>query len=250
MSDGITALSATAVSIALIHTLAGPDHYLPFVAMARAGQWPLRKTLRVTCLCGIGHVGSSVALGLVGVALGIGVEKLEWFESARGDLAAWLLIAFGLMYLVWGIWRALRNRPHTHLHAHADGTVHSHSHTHAAEHAHFHQGPADGAAPSQDSTDPNKPARWSPMAMFIVFVFGPCEPLIPLIMYPAARHDLSGMILVTAIFSFVTIGTMLALVAIMVSGTSIVRWGVLERFGHALAGGVITACGVAILAGL
>lgn len=247
MADGTLALSATAVSIALIHTLAGPDHYLPFVAMARAGRWSLRKTLRVTFLCGLGHVGSSVALGLVGVALGIGVEKLEWIESARGDWAAWLLIAFGITYLTWGIWRAIRNRPHTHLHFHADGTIHSHPHTHSADHAHLHEPGTDEAnlAPGQ-----TKPPRWSPMALFIVFVFGPCEPLIPLIMYPAARHNLGGMILVTTLFAVVTIGTMLALVAGMTMGATRLRWAGLERFGHAMAGGVVTACGVAILAGL
>lgn len=247
MSDGTLALSATAVSIALIHTLAGPDHYLPFVAMARAGRWSLRKTLRVTFLCGIGHVGSSVALGLIGVAMGIGVEKLEWIESARGDWAAWLLIAFGITYLTWGIWRAVRNKPHTHLHLHADGTLHSHPHVHSADHAHLHE-PGFNEAPATLGTA--KPARWSPMALFIVFVFGPCEPLIPLIIYPAARHNLDGLILVTTLFSIVTIGTMLALVAGMTMGVTRLRWAGLERFSHAMAGGIVTACGVAILAGL
>lgn len=247
MSDGTLALSATAVSIALIHTIAGPDHYLPFVAMARAGRWPLRKTLRVTLLCGVGHVGSSVALGLFGVAMGIGVEKLKWVESARGDWAAWLLIAFGITYLAWGTWRAVRNKPHSHLHVHANGTVHSHPHTHQADHAHLHESATDKASPEND---PAKPARWSPMALFVVFVFGPCEPLIPLIMYPAAQHNLTGMILVTTLFAAVTIGTMLALVSGMTIGVTRLRWAGLERFSHAMAGGIVTACGLAILAGL
>lgn len=247
MSDGTLALSATAVSIALIHTLAGPDHYLPFVAMARAGRWSLRKTLRVTFFCGVGHVGSSVALGLVGVALGIGVEKLEWIESARGEWAAWLLIAFGMTYLTWGIWRAVRNKPHSHFHVHEDGTLHSHSHVHSADHAHLHES-GNGVAPPE--IEPVLPARWSPMTLFIVFAFGPCEPLIPLIMYPAARHNLGGLVLVTALFAVATIGTMLTLVGCMTMGATRFRWDGMERFSHAMAGGIVTACGVAILAGL
>jgi sulfite exporter TauE/SafE len=43
-------------------------------------------------------------------------------------------------------------------------------------------------------------------------VLGPCEPLIPLLMYPASQHSLSGTILVAAVFSAVTIGTMLGIV--------------------------------------
>jgi len=33
------ALCATAAGVGVIHTLLGPDHYLPFAAMARAGDW-------------------------------------------------------------------------------------------------------------------------------------------------------------------------------------------------------------------
>ena len=73
--DAETALLvATAAGIALLHTLAGPDHYLPFIMMSRARQWPLRRSLLVTFLCGLGHVLSSVVLGAVGVA-GLNSER-------------------------------------------------------------------------------------------------------------------------------------------------------------------------------
>ncbi len=42
----------------------------------------------ITLLCGLGHIGSSVVLGLIGVALGLAVNKLEIVESVRGNLAA------------------------------------------------------------------------------------------------------------------------------------------------------------------
>ena len=72
-----TALLGTAIWIGFIHTLFGPDHYVPFVAMARAGDWSCRKTLGVTLLCGLGHVAGSVALGLIGIAIGALVFNLE-----------------------------------------------------------------------------------------------------------------------------------------------------------------------------
>ena len=88
----LAALTATAAFLGFLHTLTGPDHYLPFVAMARAGRWSLRKTLLVTLTCGLGHVLGSVVLGMLGVALGLAVTGLEWLEGMRGSLAGWMLL--------------------------------------------------------------------------------------------------------------------------------------------------------------
>jgi len=119
----LAALLWTALSLGFVHTLLGPDHYLPFVALARAGQWSLRKTLLVTVLCGIGHVLSSVVLGLVGVGAGLALSSLESVEDSRAELAVWALIGFGVLYGGWGLWRAMREKPHAHPHVHANGTA-------------------------------------------------------------------------------------------------------------------------------
>jgi len=230
-------LLGTAVTIAVLHTLLGPDHYLPFVAMAKARQWPMVKTILVTILCGIGHVGSSVVLGLIGIAAGIGVSHLEGVESVRGNLAAWLLLSFGLVYTVWGIRRAIRNKPHAHVHVHADGANHVHKHTHADQHTHVHSAP-----------DPRSVTPW---VLFVIFVFGPCEPLIPLLMYPAATDGgVAATCLVALTFSLFTIGTMTAVVVALSYGLQFVSLRPLERYTHALAGATVTLCGVAILLGL
>ncbi len=42
-------------------------------AIGRARNWSLGKTLSVTALCGAGHVLGSIALGLVGIGLGLAV---------------------------------------------------------------------------------------------------------------------------------------------------------------------------------
>jgi nickel/cobalt exporter len=268
MADPQQALIATSIAVAFVHTIAGPDHYVPFAAMGRAGRWSMRRTLLVTAACGLGHVGGSIVLGLIGVAVGIGVESLNWLESARGDLAAWLFIALGIAYLSWGIWRGLRNRPHSHAHVHADGTVHAHTHIHDTAHMHVHREPqaaVDGAGdatgdPARDDAmagGPPGPGRFAvrailqnPWTLFVIFVFGPCEPLIPLIMYPAALHDTRGIWLVVLLFSAVTIATMLTAVAILHRGIALVRLPRLERYSHALAGGAVLACGLAIKLGL
>jgi nickel/cobalt exporter len=228
----LTMLLWSAASIGLIHTLLGPDHYIPFVAMARAGHWSKGKTLAVTAACGIGHVLGSVVLGLLGIALGWAVGGMEAVEALRGDWAAWALITLGLVYAVWGIRRGILNRPHRHRHAHADGSMHEHDHTHRREHAHPH---AEGAT-----------SAFSPWALFVIFVLGPCEALIPLLIVPASTHSWWGLALVLVVFGVVTVATMTAVTIALLYGLNLLPVSQLERWSHALAGFALFACGGAI----
>jgi len=134
MNAELSALVITAASIGFLHTLLGPDHYLPFIMMSWARKWSRTKTMVITFLCGLGHIASSIVLGMIGVSLGIAVKKLELIESSRGNVAAWLLIAFGLAYLVWGLRRAYKNKPHVHAHVHMGEDEHQHPHDHHLEH--------------------------------------------------------------------------------------------------------------------
>lgn len=79
-----------------------------------------------------------------------------------------------------------------------------------------------------------------------IFVFGPCEPLIPILMYPAAKNNTAGIILVAVLFSTVTITTMLGVVLVSTFGLNLLPLSKLERYSHALAGAAIFLCGVAI----
>ena len=248
-------LAGTAASLGLVHTVIGPDHYLPFIVIGKARNWTLRKTLVISFLAGLGHILSSVVLGFLGIALGIAVARLEGVESARGAVAAWLLIGFGFAYFIWGMRRAWKGKTHAHPHLHdhddarvhphgpdegphdpAHEHVHRHAHTHShelAEHAHLH-----GESP--------KKANVTPWVLFTIFVFGPCEPLIPLVMYPAARHSAAGVALVAGAFGLVTIATMLVIIAAASYGASFVKLGKLERYSHALAGLMIFVSGLAV----
>ena len=225
-------ITITAASIGLFHTLLGPDHYLPFIVMARSRKWSLVKTIFITALCGAGHVLSSIILGIIGIVLGISINKLGAIESFRGGIAAWLIIAFGVGYFVWGLFRARRNRPHVHWHAHEDMSMQIHKHTHSKDHLHVHKG--------------ESAKNLTPWILFTIFVFGPCEPLIPLLMYPAAKSSIFGLVLVTIVFSVVTIMTMLGIVIFLSLGANLLPIGRLERYTHALAGATICICGIAI----
>lgn len=213
MSGETLALAATAASLGFIHTLAGPDHYVPFIMIAKARGWSLTKTAFVTFLCGVGHILSAVLLGIIGLGFGLALSRIEAFDSIRDNMAAWLFIAFGLVYFVWGIRKAFRDR-------------HSHSHAH------------DGKAGSANIT---------PWVLFTIFVFGPCEVLIPLLMYPAAKNSLMDAAYVTLVFGIVTIATMLGIVMASLFGFNLLPLGKLERYTHALAGLAIVVCGVLII---
>jgi hypothetical protein len=234
-AEPLIPLLVTAAFIGSVHTLLGPDHYLPFIAMGHAWKWTRAKTLAVTLGCGVAHVLSSVVLGVAGVGFGVSITKLLHIESARGEWATWGLIAFGLIYAAWGWIRARRGKEHSHFHVHANGTGHKHEHDHHIEHMHVHSA-SEGAGV----------ARATPWVLFTIFVFGPCEPLIPLLMVPAARHSVGGVALVTAVFGVTTLLTMSAAVWVCLAGAERIRFGWMERYAHALAGGALVACGAAV----
>ena len=231
MSNEITLLAITAASIGFFHTLFGPDHYLPFIMMSKARNWSTSKTMLITFLCGLGHVGSSVVLGIIGVSIGIAITKIEIFESFRGNLAAWAFIAFGLVYFIWGLRKAIRNKPHIHIHLHQDGELHKHEHSHIKDHSHVHE---------------SKGKTITPWILFTIFVLGPCEPLIPILMYPAAKNNIGGLILITLIFAVVTISTMMVVVYVTSTGIKLIPLKKMEKYSHALAGAIILFSGLGI----
>lgn len=232
MNQEIIILYISAASIGFFHTLFGPDHYLPFIVMSKARKWSMPKTVWITFLCGIGHVGSSMILGGIGIVLGISITRLKPLENIRGNFAAWLLIAFGLVYLIWGLRKVFRNKTHEHHHYHQDGIMHSHKHTHTGEHTHIQTG--------------EMVKNLTPWIIFVIFVLGPCEPMIPLLMYPAAKESLVGLVIVSIIFGSVTIGTMIGVVIISTFGLNFIPLGRLERYTHVIAGAVIFLSGLGI----
>ena len=224
-------LMLTAASIAFLHTILGPDHYLVFTAMGKARAWSLGRTLRITLYCGLAHILGSVIIGLVGIAAGLQLASLTAIEGMRGNLAGWALLAFGLVYFAWGMKRAGRSYRHSHVHIHED-VVHDHEHDHHSDHAHVHEEGARNAI--------------TPWAMFIIFVLGPCEALIPLFMYPAAQQSGGLVIAVALVFGIVTLLTMLGCVAATTIGLERLRLPTSGRYAHAVAGALVACCGAAV----
>lgn len=195
-------LIASAVSLAFFHALA-PDHWLPFVALARGSRWPMRRLGFVTTLAGIGHVVSSLLLGLIGLWAGWALHRTEGIETWRGDVAIWMLIGFGVAYALWGLKHAQHAHPHV--------TVQDAVKLYAARRV------------------------WMLIA---ILVFGPCEPLIPL-MFLAYDHGMQVVWLVCIVFSLVTIGMVVGQSCLAYAGVRLIQAEWMERYAHALAGLVI-----------
>jgi nickel/cobalt transporter (NicO) family protein len=226
----------TAVGLGFLHTILGPDHYVPFVMMAKAQNWSRTKTAWITTLCGLGHVGSSVVIGAILAVTGMAFTEWDggsWVtvQEVRGGVAAWLLMGLGAALLIWGIVRAWRGHRHTHSHLHEDGTTHADEHAHVGDHMHVHEA---------------KARRFTPWVLFAIFVFGPCESLIPLMLAAWAAAGLGGTVLVAGAFSLVTVLTILVTVFALMMGVSRIPLGSLDRWSTALAGVSLLFCGAAI----
>jgi sulfite exporter TauE/SafE len=206
-------LLISALSIGVIHAMA-PDHWLPFVMLGRAQQWSGWKTTRVVSLAGLGHVGSSIIIAAIGLAAGAALEHVNGWDEVRGNFASLLLIGFGLVYAVWGMFHWKK-----------------HTHEHSGHHHHQH--------------GQNTAAVVSYWTLFALIVFGPCEPLIPLL-FASMSYGWMSVAAIFAAFSIVTVAMMLLQVHLALLGLSMMRFHFLKDASHIIAGIVIALTGVAI----
>src|SRR5882724_9406742 len=194
MSD-LFALSLTAISISSIHTISGPDHYLPFIVLSRSGKWSAFKTYLLTIVCGLGHILSSVILGLIAVVLGWQLNKIAWFQDLRGNISSLALLLFGIAYLIYGLWQAFRNKAHKHFDISGENVF-------VFEHKHG------------ETIMPGQRIKVTPLVLFAIFFMGPSEPLIPLLFFSGTHRSITEIILLVTVFAISTIVTMLIMVAL------------------------------------
>ena len=199
--------------------------------MSKANQWSLRKTLGITLVCGFAHVLSSVVIGLLVVMFGLDLAKALAIETGRGAWAAWGMVALGIGYGLYKWNQTRKNQTHDHEHTHADGLVHSHPHNHHSEHAHGHLAGS----------------KWSSFGLFLVFLVGPCEVLVPVLIVPAGTLGLGSALLVSGVFCLATLVTMVAMVTALVKGVNLVNADWFNRHAHWVTGGTIATSGFAIL---
>ncbi len=188
----------------------------------------------MTVIFALAHTAGSVLLGALGIALGYSLELIHVIEAGRGAVAGYVLAGAGIAYLIYSIRALRRGKPHVHEHTHADGTMHSHPHSHHGQHIHVH--PSRAGIPSY--------------LLLMIFILGPCEALIPVLMYPASQQNAVGVILVVLAFILATSLTMLILVSLTYLGSTTLSDVHIEKYAGIGFGAALGLSGVFVLSGL
>jgi len=228
MPGEIFYLSLTAISISCLHTVSGPDHYLPFIVLSKTKKWTANRTVFWTLLCGVGHVLSSVVLGLGGIAFGWSLSKIGWLENVRGSLAGWIMFSLGFAFIIYALAQLKRKRLHKHFDIYG-------SEIYVYEHK-------DG-----EVVYPSQKRVVTPWVIFIIFILGPCEPLIPLLSFPAAKQSFTNIVIIICVFTLFTLITMVTMVLLGYYGISFLNLSKLEKYSPIFAGSTVMMCGAGMV---
>ncbi len=212
-AESLSSLFALAAGVGVVHTIAGPDHYLPVIAAARLRDWSSRRALARTAMLGLVHCLTSVVVLVAALAFFGGVvtesSALATTQDVRSDVTAGLLIASGAVLGGLG-WRTFRRGV-------PDRTL--------------------GAATSRMR-----------LALLLIFAIGPCEWLLLPAVAAAASHGAVGALAAAGVFTVATVVTMVVAVAF---GLAILpRWRLRPGLGELAAGATFALCGALILIGL
>jgi nickel/cobalt transporter (NicO) family protein len=127
MNPAALILVGAVAGVGVLHTTV-PDHWVPITLMAHQRGWSASETAHVAFKAGIGHVLSTLAIGLV-VWIG-GVAFATRFGHIVDSVASIALVGFG-GWIAIAAQREMRvNAGHGHTHGH----VHAHGHSHDFSH--------------------------------------------------------------------------------------------------------------------
>ena len=229
METEISLLLVTAISVSVLHTISGPDHYIPFIAIGKSKGWKLPKIVMWTIICGTAHVMASVLIASIGAALGFSLTKFEYLNDVRGGLASWAIFIFGILYFMYGIFNVYRKKSHKHFDIYDDGSVYVFEHDH------------------KQMAYPTMRKKVTPWILFLIFLLGPCEVLFPLMTYPAVEQSTFNMFLLIATFLFTTVSTMVLVVILIYYGFNFIKTEWLEKYITPISGLSIAICGVGMI---
>jgi hypothetical protein len=214
-------LVATVAAVGVLHTLV-PDHWAPIVVIARQRRWSRMRTLRAAAIAGVGHVTSTLALGVVlWFAGAVAAARYGHFVNV---VAAHALLAFGAWIAIAG-WRELHSHGGAHHHHHHDAAGHDHDDDHDHGRGETH------AAASQRTT------------LLLILGSSPMVEGLPAFL-AASTYGAALLAAMAIVFAASTILTYVAVTGAALRGLERVSLGPLERYGEVLSGLVVAAVGV------
>ena len=222
-------LFLSSCSTAIIHALI-PDHWLPFVLMARAEGWTERRAATLTGLAGVLHVMATIVAG--GLTILVGSASVHSLAERTGHslefVGGFLLAVFGVSY---GIFRHLREaRVHAAAGAEqvdpAEAGGHVHVHGHLLERW-FHGALTAGA-------------------LVLVIGISPCALLVPVLFAASAAGP--GAVLAASLgFALCTIATMVGVTIVAMRGMRRLELPFFTRYGDLISGALVGAVGLLLM---
>lgn len=219
-------LFLSSCATAIIHALI-PDHWLPFVLMARTEKWSERRTVLLVALAGLIHVVVTFVVAAVAILLGSSPARqlADRAGTSLEFLAGLLLVLFGLGYGIGAHYREARAHSHGGSAAHGPPD-HIHAHGHLLE-------------------------RWfrgaiSPGALVAIIGVSPCVLLQPILFGAAAQGPLA-VAAAAAGFAVCTLGTMVGVTMVASHGMRRLDLPFFTRYGDLMSGLLIAGIGVYVI---
>lgn len=209
-------LIALAAFLAVLHSVANPSHYLPFVALGKSNAWGLVRSSLAAAFCGLGHIVGLFFFSLLGIILGEGVKYGANLGELGEHWGSWMFLFFGICYCVYGLWFALNFK---------------------GEDSGCSCGVCNACASNLVGVKNPMRAK-SFWILFLIFCVSPCDALVPLIFYPATGGDVFYLVMVCITFYVCTILTMALVTAAIYRGISKVKFksNFLEKWAQLLTG--------------
>lgn len=198
-------LLAAAV-VSLVHGLL-PNHWLPFVLIAKAQGWDKKRMLWVLCAAGTAHVAVAGGIALITLLLGLMIEP--FIKPLAHIVAPGIMIVFGLAFILFDL---LTPRHHHH---------------------DLHEAARTGMS---DAT--------AVISLVLSLALSPCEAMIPVFVSASTKANpflLLGMVIVSGFF---TVGVMALLATLSYKGLMSLHFGRFATKERTLIGLVLLLLGI------
>ncbi len=228
------------LALSIIHASI-PNHWLPLIAIGKTEKWTHSEAMFGTVVTGFAHTLSTVIIGIiVGV---IGYKLSSSYGVISGIVAPAILVSLGIIYFILD----LRGAKHGHSHFKLDKTHHAHDHEHEHHHGHEHDhGHHHHDHPHIVSATPktNHKTKWAVLSTLSLGMFlTPCVE-IEAYYFQASTIGWAGIWIVSAVYTFITVGIMMLLVYLGMHGVKNIRSHFLEEHEKRITGIVLFAVGL------
>lgn len=197
----------SAAVIGALHSILSPGHWLPVALLGKAHHWSKKTSVLAALVAASGHILVSVAIALVGIA--VGARFLSGDGHAFERVASWGLILFGSAYAAISFFR----------------------HSGCVGHAHDHHGP--------DFQESNK----GPFLFLFSLGIAPCIAVFP-VFGAAAAYGVSSVIVTFVGFAMGVVVALVSATLLASMGVQKLHHPWIEHYGDVVTGLTVVLMGI------